>query len=70
MDAFFLFEILVNFNTGYYKKGNLIMERRMIIFTYMRTWFLIDLIASIPYSWFLGEDDSGDSNDSSYLKTP
>ena len=37
--------------TGYYKRGHVIMKRGPIIRRYLRTWFLIDLISSFPYSW-------------------
>ena len=38
--------------TGYYKKGNLVMKRGLIVRHYLRTWFIIDLLATIPLSWF------------------
>ena len=38
------------------KKGNLVMDFWPIFRHYLRTWFFIDLVASIPYSWFFGED--------------
>lgn len=31
------------------------MRRGPIIRHYLRTWFLIDLIATFPYSWFFKE---------------
>ena len=42
-----------NFITGYYKKGHVVMKRGIIIKHYLRTWFLIDLIATFPYSWIV-----------------
>lgn len=53
MDIFFMVDIALNFVTGYYKKGNLIMKRGPIMRHYLRTWFIIDFIATIPYSWFV-----------------
>ena len=64
IDCFFMAEIFVTFNTGYYSHGNLIMERRYIIFHYMRTWFFMDLFASFPYSWIIDLTSSGDEADS------
>ena len=40
----------MTFNTGFYKKGYLVMKRRDIVIEYMKSWFLIDLVASFPYS--------------------
>jgi hypothetical protein len=50
IDCFFLTDILINFNTGFYKKGYLVMKRREIISNYFKTWFFMDLLASFPYS--------------------
>jgi len=53
MDIFFMVDLCLNFVTGYYKKGNLIMKRGPIMRHYLRTWFIIDFLATIPYSWFV-----------------
>lgn len=45
--------IVININTGYYKKGHLCLRRRKIIRRYLRTWFVLDVIAGFPYSWFM-----------------
>lgn len=50
IDSFFTVDILLNFNTGFYRNGILIMSRRMIILEYLKSWFVIDLISTIPYS--------------------
>ena len=55
IDVSFMIDIIVNFNTGFYKKGYLVMKRKEIIKNYMKTWFFLDLLASFPYSWILGE---------------
>jgi hyperpolarization activated cyclic nucleotide-gated potassium channel 2 len=44
---------VINFNTGYYKKGHLILRRRKIVRRYLRSWFWLDLIATFPYGWFI-----------------
>ena len=59
IDIIFLIDILFSFNTGFYKKGYLVMKRKEIVINYLKTWFLIDLVASFPYAWFFnmaGED--------------
>jgi hypothetical protein len=57
MDLFFMTDILINFNCGYYKKGVLIMERKLIMINYLKTWFILDLMASLPYSWVTGYEE-------------
>jgi hypothetical protein len=51
MDIFFMFDLVLNFATGYYKKGNVIMKRGPIIRHYLRTWFIFDLLATFPFNW-------------------
>lgn len=53
MDLFFIVDLFLNFFTGYYKKGNLVMKRGPIMRRYLRTWFIFDFIATIPYTWFI-----------------
>ena len=51
MDVTFMTDIIVAFNTGFYKKGYLVMKRKEIVKNYLKTWFVLDLMASFPYSW-------------------
>jgi hypothetical protein len=62
MDVSFMIDIVVTFNTGFYKKGYLVMKRRDIILNYIKTWFILDMFASFPYSWVMDNDD--DDNES------
>jgi hypothetical protein len=50
IDTWFLMEIMLNFFTGFYYKGALIMNRKRIFISYLTTWFVIDLFSSIPLS--------------------
>jgi hypothetical protein len=57
LDCWFLFEIIMNFFTGYVEKGILIMDRKKIFKKYVKTWFFIDMISSFPFSFItLGSD--------------
>jgi hyperpolarization activated cyclic nucleotide-gated potassium channel 2 len=58
MDVSFMVDICITFNTGFYKKGYLVMKRKDIIKNYFKTWFWIDLVASFPYTWVLGTGTS------------
>ena len=69
IDVFFISEIFITFNTGYYRNGNLVMQRKYIILNYVRTWFILDLFASFPYSYVIqlssnNDNSSGDDEDS------
>ncbi|CAG9314472.1 unnamed protein product [Blepharisma stoltei] len=46
--VFFLTDIAINFNTGFYKGGAVITKRIEIARNYLRFWFWFDLIATIP----------------------
>jgi hyperpolarization activated cyclic nucleotide-gated potassium channel 2 len=76
--AMFLIDVVINFNTGFYRKGNLIVSRKKIAINYIKFWFWLDLLASFPYDWIMaaifGERESSaaeqeQSQDSLY-KTP
>ncbi len=49
--------IVVNFNTGFYRKGIVVMKRKDIVLNYLKTWFLLDLLASFPYNWVFNFDE-------------
>jgi hypothetical protein len=67
IDCFFMLDIcklffyhifvVINFNTGFYRKGVVVMKRRDIIFNYLKTWFWIDLLSSFPYNWVFNLDE-------------
>ncbi len=63
MDVTFMIDVIVTFNTGFYKKGYLVMKRKDIILNYIKTWFILDLLASFPYAWVVSSnsDDSDES---------
>lgn len=51
-----MLDILVQFNSGYWEKGSLINNRKQIVLHYLGNWFLVDLVASFPYSWIVDVD--------------
>ena len=53
IDIMFMIDILLNFNTGFYNKGQKVMQRCAIFKDYMSMWFWIDLVSTIPYTWIL-----------------
>lgn len=44
----FSIDIVINFNTGIYEKGELMMDRFVILKSYLAFWFWIDLISTVP----------------------
>jgi hypothetical protein len=50
IDAYFILDLLLNFNSGIYLEGILIMKRKEVCEIYLKTWFIFDLISSFPYT--------------------
>jgi len=61
IDSMFLVDILVIFNSVLYDDNfELIEDRKLIAFLYLEGWFLIDILAIIPFELFVNPDkDSG-----------
>ncbi|KAF4724773.1 Potassium voltage-gated channel sub H member 5, partial [Perkinsus olseni] len=52
--VFFLLDVLVNFCTGYQRLNGVIeMGAKEVALHYLKGWFLLDLLASFPYSWII-----------------
>ena len=52
-DALYLIDIVITFRTAYLNKwGDLVIDVNMIAMRYLKSWFLLDLIAAVPFSWF------------------
>ena len=67
IDALFGVDIIVMFNSAYYDEDFLIIEsRKLIACAYLRSWFLVDALAIIPFEEFVeafkGEEDGGAGN--------
>lgn len=45
---FLLLDILLNFNTGYYNKGSLVLNYKKIAKKYVRNSFVLDVVSFIP----------------------
>lgn len=49
IDSFFLLDILITFNSAYADvTGKIVTSRKTIVKKYIKSWFFIDLISSIP----------------------
>ncbi|KAF4699516.1 hypothetical protein FOZ62_021240, partial [Perkinsus olseni] len=67
IDLYFMSDIALNFVTGYWNRGVLSLKHRDIARYYAQTWLLVDLVASIPFSWFISPDTDGPSQSVSKL---
>ncbi|CAG9467891.1 unnamed protein product [Pedinophyceae sp. YPF-701] len=61
MDLMFLFDIALNFNTGiiYESDQVVVMDRRVIATSYVRSWFFLDLVSSVPLDLILVGEGGG-----------
>ena len=60
LDAAFLADVVINMFSAYYDEDNrLVTNHRKIMLTYLRGWFLVDLIASFPFNLIENQIDSG-----------
>lgn len=49
IDFLFICEILLNFNTGYFANGVLVKHRKKIFKSYLRSYFIFDVLACVPF---------------------
>jgi hypothetical protein len=49
-DIWFLLETLLNFFTPFYSKGVLVIDKKSIAMHYIKSWFILDIVTSFPYS--------------------
>jgi len=58
INTYFILDILLSFFTGYIEaSGQIIMEQPNILKQYVLSWFLFDIIASIPWEWLAVNND-------------
>lgn len=55
VDCMFILDIFINFRTTFIKPSSAQVERKPkeLAVNYLKTWFLIDLLAAIPFDWFM-----------------
>lgn len=67
LDWVFMCDLTLNFFVSYYEKEELVTSRGRIITHYLKTWFVLDLAASVPLS-FVGLINGASSQEASLLK--
>jgi len=60
VDIMFIADILINFRTTYIHNGEVVSDPRKIAFNYIKSWFLIDAAAAIPFDLLLYGTGSSD----------
>ena len=66
VDIMFLADIFVNFRTTFLSNGEVVTDPKKIAINYVKGWFVIDLIATIPFDLLLFRVPS-DVSSSKYL---
>jgi hypothetical protein len=57
----FAADIVLNFFTGYYDKGTEVRSKLLIAKEYVRFWFWVDVVATIPFEYFVPESKGAGS---------
>ena len=63
IDVYFITDVILNFRLAYYTEdGYLETDRTKIRTHYLERWFWVDLVASIPFTWFFTAAATGDGS--------
>ncbi len=49
LDVWFALDILLNFRTGFVNHGTVVMDPKKIASNYLSTWFVVDLLGTLPF---------------------
>ena len=52
----FTVDIAIQFNTGYMVRQEMVTDRKLIARRYLRGWFILDLLATIPFTWIFASN--------------
>ena len=68
VDILFWTDLTINMFSSYYNdEGTLVTDRKKVIMTYVKTWFVIDLMACIPFD-LIENALSGDSSNTKKIQ--
>lgn len=63
VDGLFFLDILVTFNSAFYNAaGELVISRKVICLTYLKSWFVLDLLACFPFYALPGDSSDDDAS--------
>ena len=49
LDVWFALDIVLNFRTGFVNHGTVVMDPKKIASNYLSTWFVVDLLGTLPF---------------------
>lgn len=61
-DAIYLLDVVLNFRTGYVEDTEVIMDHRLVAKHYLKSWFIVDLIGSVPVEYIITFKSAGISS--------
>ena len=55
VDCMFVLDIFLNFRTTFIQPSSDVLEKdpKKLAVYYLKTWFIIDLLAAIPFDWIM-----------------
>ena len=61
VDCMFVLDIFLNFRTTYIQSSSDVLEKnpKKLAIHYLKTWFIIDLLAAIPFDWIMHQRSYG-----------
>jgi len=70
VDCMFVLDILLNFRTTYIQSSSDVMERnpKKLAVNYLKTWFIIDLLAAIPFDWIMHHQQQNNGRNVSLMR--
>ena len=58
VDFWFAIDIILNFRTGYVNHGTVVMDPKKIASNYLSSWFLVDLLGTVPFEQIISSNVS------------
>lgn len=69
LDFIYFLDFLVNLNSAYFdSSGELISSRRKIMFTYLKSWMIVDILSFIPFSLITLQTDVNTKNTNKFVR--
>ena len=59
IDSLFIIDIIITLNSAFYRSENeFISSRKAVILNYLKTWFVLDILALFPFELVLPRDST------------
>lgn len=71
VDVMFIIDIIINFRTTFMDSSSdaIVSEPKRIAINYLKTWFVVDFVAAIPFDFFIRTGAKGAASLAGLLKT-